>query len=190
MIKWEETVFCAVDTETTGVDPECGDRIIEIALVPIYKGRVIVERAYVSLVNPMVRIPALTEKVHGISNRQVMAAPSMDHIYPVIREYFSGMIPVFHNGRFDLTFLDYAAKEIGAFPLDPYYIDTYEMSRKVFGRPRSLEWLARRFSITDRINHRALDDAIVTAKVFVRLAKLVGYENVGEFLMKWSGAEV
>ena len=189
MLKWEETVFCAVDTETTGVDPERGDRIIEIALVPIYKGRVIVERAYVSLINPMVKIPALVEKIHGIGNDDISKAPSMEHVYPVIAEYFSGMVPVFHNGRFDLTFLDYAAKEIGAFPLDPYYIDTYEMSRKIFGKPKSLEWLAKRFSITDRINHRALDDAIVTARVFVKLAQMIGYENVGEFLMRWDGGE-
>jgi DNA polymerase-3 subunit epsilon len=190
LIDWDETVFCAVDTETTGVEPDRGDRIIEIAIVPIYKGKVIVEKAYVSLINPMIRIPAVIEKIHGISNSEVSKAPSMETVYPTIAKYFSGMIPVFHNGRFDLMFLDYAAKEIGSFPLDPYYIDTYEMSKVVFGKAKSLEWLARYFSVTDKVNHRALDDAIVTARVFVKLSQIIGVRRIGEFLLKWDGIDV
>jgi DNA polymerase-3 subunit epsilon len=190
LIDWNETVFCAVDTETTGVEPERGDRIVEVAIVPIYKGKIIVEKAYASLINPMIRIPAVIEKVHGIGNSEVSRAPSMDYVYPKIAKYFSGMVPVFHNGKFDLMFLDYAAKEIGSFPLDPYYIDTYEMSKAVFRRARSLEWLAKYFSITDRINHRALDDAIVTAKVFVKLSQIIGVKRIGEFLLKWNGVDI
>ncbi len=180
-------MFCAVDTETTGVNPDLGDRIVEIAIVPVYKDRIIVERAYVSLVNPMVKIPAVVEKVHGIGNSEVVRAPSMDYIYPTIKSYFSSMIPIFHNGKFDLMFLDYAAKEIGALPLDPVYIDTYEMSKIIFGKSRSLRWLARYFSITDKINHRALDDALVTARVFLKMSQMIGYERIGEFLIKWNG---
>ncbi len=190
MIDWYETVFCAIDTETTGVDPEKGDRIVEVALVPIFRGRVIKERAFSSLVNPMVRIPALVERVHRISNTDVSSAPTMEEIFPEIRDFLRGMIPVFHNGKFDLTFFDYSAKEIGTFPMDIEYIDTQDLSREVFGEVKSLEWLARYFSISDRITHRALDDAIVTAKVFVRLAKRVGYSNIGEFLRKWKGLEI
>jgi len=183
-------VFCAVDTETTGVNPDRGDRIIEIALVPVYRGKIILEKAYVTLVNPMVRIPALVEKVHGIGNSEVVRAPSMDDIFPTIKSYLSNMVPIFHNGKFDLMFLDYAAKEIGSFPIDPTYIDTYEMSSILFGKPRSLEWLARYFSITDKIHHRALDDAVVTARVFLRMAQMIGYERVGEFLLKWNGSNL
>ncbi len=190
MTDWDDTVFCAVDTETTGTDPEKGDRIVEIAMIPIYKGKIIVEKAFVSLVNPMVRIPALVERIHRISNTSVMEAPSMEEVFPKIREYLSGMVPVFHNGKFDLTFLDFAAKEVGEFPLSPFYIDTHELSAEVFRRPKSLEWLAKRFSLTDRINHRALDDAIVTAKVFIKLVKMIGYENLGKFLRKWNGVLV
>ncbi len=187
-MKWEETVFCAVDTETTGVNPDRGDRIVEIAMVPVYNGKVILEKAYVTLVNPMVRIPALVEKVHGIGNTEVLRAPSMDYVYPTVKTYLSGMIPIFHNGKFDLMFLDYAAKEIGDFPIDPTYLDTYEMSRVLFGKPRSLEWLAKHFSVADKINHRALDDALVTARVFLKMAQMIGYERIGEFLMKWNGS--
>ncbi len=190
MINWQETVFCAVDTETTGVNPEGGDRIVEIALVPIFRGRIIRERAFISLVNPRVRIPALVEKVHGISNSLVMDAPSMDEVYPRIRDYLRGMVPVFHNGKFDLTFLDYAAKDVGQFPMDLVYIDTQDLSREVFGEVKSLEWMARYFSIAEKISHRALDDALVTAKVFLKLSRRIGEENLGKFTKHWRGKSI
>jgi len=190
VLDWNETVFCVVDTETTGTDPESGDRIVEVAIVPVYKGKLIIEKSFVSFVNPEVKIPALIEKVHRIRNSYLKSAPKMREVFPTIRNYLNGMIPVFHNGKFDLTFLDYAAKEIGEFPLSPHYIDTQDLAIEIFGQPKTLEWLAQFFSITDKINHRALDDAIVTAKVFIRLAKMVGINNIGEFLKKWNGALV
>ena len=189
-MSWEDTVFCAVDTETTGVNPEKGDRIVEIALVPIFKGRIIMERAFITLVNPMVRIPAFVEKVHGISNSLVVNAPPMDEVYPRVKSFLRGMVPVFHNGKFDLTFLDYAAKDVGQFPMDISYIDTQDLSKEIFGEVKSLEWMARHFSITERISHRALEDAVVTAKVFIRLARKVGEENLGRFVKRWLGRSI
>ncbi|MCD6450173.1 MAG: 3'-5' exonuclease [Thermotogaceae bacterium] len=189
---WNETVFCAIDTETTGINPESGDRIIEVAIVPVFQGKLILEKAYVTLINPGegIVIPANTEKVHGISNETIKMAPSMRDVFPVIQRYMKELVPVFHNGKFDLMFFDYAAKDVGEFPVDPYYIDTQDLSKEVFGAPKTLEWLAKYFSITDRINHRALDDAIVTAQVFIELANMIGVENVSEFIKKWNGAPV
>ncbi len=189
-IDWEETVFCAVDTETTGLNPESGDRIIEIALVPIYKGRLILKKSYVTLINPEIYIPYDTEKIHNISNEKIKKAPYMKDVFPIIRYYLTNMVPVFHNGKFDLSFLDFSAKDIGEFPINPFYIDTSELALEIFGEYKTLEWLARRFLNSERINHRALDDAIVTGKVFVKLARRIGYENLGKFLKKWSGAPV
>ncbi len=191
-IDWNETVFCAIDTETTGVDPEGGDRIIEVAVVPIFQGKLILEKAYVTLINPGegIQIPANTEKIHGISNRSIKNAPSMEDVFPTIQRYMRELVPVFHNGKFDLMFLDYAAKDIGEFPVDPYYIDTQDMSKEIFGTAKTLEWLAKYFSITDKINHRALDDAIVTAQVFIKLSGMIGFENINEFVKKWNGAPV
>jgi len=191
-VNWNETVFCAIDTETTGVDPEDGDRIIEIAVVPIFQGKLILDKAYVSLINPGggIRIPANVEKIHGISNKNIKEAPSMEDVFPIIQRYTRELVPVFHNGKFDLMFLDYAAKDIGEFPIDPYYIDTQDMSREIFGTTKTLEWLAKYFSITDKINHRALDDAIVTAHVFIKLANIIGFENISEFVKRWTGAPV
>jgi len=189
-LSWEETVFCAVDTETTGVNPEDGDRIIEVAMVPIFKGRLILNKAFATLVNPNIGISYGSQKVHKIGVELLERAPSMREVFPKVRYYLKNMIAVFHNGNFDLTFLDFAAKEVGELPIDVTYLDTQDMASEIFGEKKSLEWLAKKFSLTDRINHRALDDAIVTAKVFLKLAKNLGWENLGKFLKKWKGSTI
>lgn len=182
---WDEMVFCAIDTETTGIDPLKGDRIIEMAIVPVFRGRIILEKAFHSLVNPRVGIPALVQKIHGISNSEVMEAPPMEEVFPILRNFIKGTILVLHNAHFDLTFLDFAAKDIGEFPLTVSFIDTQDMTKVIFGRGHTLKWLAKRFGIKDEITHRALDDAIVTAKVFIKLSKIIGYSNVEEFIRRW-----
>jgi len=78
-----------MDTETTGTDPLAGDRIVEVAMVPIYKGKILYRGIYHSLVNPQIRVPATIEKVHGIGNEQLQNAPSMDEVFDKIRSYIS-----------------------------------------------------------------------------------------------------
>ncbi|MBZ4661497.1 3'-5' exonuclease [Thermotoga petrophila] len=181
---WNDTVFCVVDTETTGTDPFAGDRIVEIAAVPVFKGKIYRNKAFHSLVNPRIRIPALIQKVHGISNMDIVEAPDMDTVYDLFRDYVKGTVLVFHNANFDLTFLDMMAKETRNFPLTNAYIDTLDISQEVFGRPHSLKWLCEKLGIRDKIEHRALSDALVTAKVFVRLVKLLGEHKVDDFIRK------
>ncbi|RKX35718.1 MAG: 3'-5' exonuclease [Thermotogae bacterium] len=188
MILWENTIFCAMDTETTGVDPMNGDRIIEIAMVPIYRGKVLLRWSFQSLVNPIVRIPALTEKVHGISNSQISDAPTMEEIFPTIAGYVRKSILVLHHGDFDLSFLDMEAKEIGTFPLSISYVDTSEISKTLFGETKSLTWLAHRYGF-DEPNHRALDDAVLTCKVFLKMMRSLGHDRVKEFIRVWRGRD-
>jgi len=76
------------------------------------------------------------------------------------------------------------AKETRNFPLTNAYIDTLDISQEVFGRPHSLKWLCEKLGLRDKIEHRALSDALVTAKVFVRLVKLLGEHKVDDFIRK------
>jgi DNA polymerase-3 subunit epsilon len=179
---WNDTVFCVVDTETTGTDPLAGDRIVEIAAVPVFKGKIYRNKAFHSLVNPRIRIPALIQKVHGISNMDIEEAPDMDAVYDLFRDYVKGTVLVFHNANFDLTFLDMMAKETGNFPITNPYIDTLDLSEEIFGKPHSLKWLCERLGIKTTIQHRALPDALVTARVFVKLVEYLGENRIDEFI--------
>jgi len=131
-----------MDTETTGTNPLAGDRIIEVAMVPIYKGKILYRGIYHSLVNPQIRVPATVEKVHGIGNEQLRDAPSMDEVFEKIRSYVSRSIMIFHRAEFDLTFLDFTAKEIGTFLPTVRFLDTYEIAELLFKEKVSL--LARK----------------------------------------------
>uniref|UniRef100_A0A7C5VLA5 3'-5' exonuclease n=1 Tax=Fervidobacterium thailandense TaxID=1008305 RepID=A0A7C5VLA5_9BACT len=187
--KWDDSVYCVVDVETTGVDPSSGDRIVEIAIVPVYKGKIVKEWVYSSLVNPKVYIHAYAQKVHRISNNDIEGAPELDEIVSVVRKYSQGTILVFHNATFDLTFLDYAAKEVGQLPLEVDYIDTLDIAVAVYGRRRKLESLAKELRTSHRVTHRAYDDAHVTAEVFIKLYEKYGWGLVHEFLKRWVGRE-
>lgn len=189
IVIWDENVYCAVDIETTGIDPSAGDRIIEIAIIPIYKGKIVKEWIYSSLVNPKVGIQTYAQGVHKISIKDIEQAPGLDEILSIVRKYSKDTIFVFHNARFDLTFLDYAAKEIGQLPLDIFYIDTLEISQNVYGKRRKLESLAVEMKINHKVTHRAFDDAYVTANVFIKFFEKFGWEIIHEFLRRWAGRE-
>lgn len=186
---WDDNVYCCVDIETTGTDPSAGDRIIEIAIIPVYKGKIIKEWIFSSLVNPKVYIQTYAQSVHKITNLDLEDAPELDEIISIIRKYARDTIMVFHNATFDLTFFDYAAKEIGQLPLDITYIDTLEISQAIYGKKRKLESLANEFRITHKVMHRAYDDAIVTAQVFIKFFEKYGLEALHEFIKTWRGRE-
>ncbi|ABR30345.1 3'-5' exonuclease [Thermosipho melanesiensis] len=179
----DENVYCVLDTETTGLNPYFGDRIIEVAIVPIYKGKIIESWIYHSLVNPHIKISALSEKIHGISNSEIESAPGLEKILDNIRAYAKDTIFVMHNARMDLSFLDIATKEVGQFPINVRYIDTLEISLILYGKKRSLESLVREFKFGEKVPHRALGDAILTAKVFLKLSEKIA--NLNEFVRIW-----
>ncbi|MFN3692033.1 MAG: PolC-type DNA polymerase III [Fervidobacterium sp.] len=186
---WNDSVYCCVDIETTGIEPSDGDRIIEIAIIPVYKGKIVREWIFSSLVNPKVYIQTYAQSVHKISNLDLENAPTLDEIISIIRKYSRDTVMVFHNARFDLTFFDYAAKEVGQLPLDITYIDTLEISQAIYGKRRKLESLANEFKVNHKVTHRAYDDAMVTAQVFIKFLEKYGWEVVHEFIRIWRGRE-
>lgn len=186
-VRLTDPIFCAMDTETTGTDPLAGDRIIEVALVPIYKGKILYRGIYHSLVNPQIKVPATIEKVHGIGNEELQNAPSTREVFEKIRTYMNKSIMVFHRAEFDLTFLDFAVKEIGTFLPTVRFLDTYEIAELLFKEKKTLSWLAKRYDLPTP-THRALDDALITAKVFLRMVRELKVD-ITELVKTWSGEE-
>ncbi|RKX48824.1 MAG: 3'-5' exonuclease, partial [Thermotogae bacterium] len=136
-------VFVVVDTETTGSSPLNGDRIIEIAAIPIYHGKIYYELRFHSLVNPQITIPAAISSIHGLKNADVNDEPSMLEVFPKFKEYVGNAVIVGHSISVDMKFFDIAAKETGTFPFSNDYIDTYELAKSLFQEgPYSLAELA------------------------------------------------
>jgi DNA polymerase III subunit epsilon len=160
-----------VDTETTGLSPAAGDTLVEVATVPIASGVIMIDETWESLVQPGRPIPAEAAAVHGITDAMVANAPPKQIVAAQLRRRCADLTLVFHNVSFDLPFLRALLREAGEPPLYNPIIDTLGLARGLMGTGgNSLGALAERFNLPREARHRALGDALTTARLFLALA--------------------
>lgn len=162
-----------LDTETTGMNPETGDKIVEIGAVEL-DGHMPTGRTLQIYINPEREVPAEATAVHGITNEFLKDKPIFSQIYTDFLDFIGkDSVLVIHNAEFDMKFINYELKQVGHPPIGwNRVIDTLGMARKKFpGSPASLDALCRRFSIdnTSRTFHGALLDSELLAEVYLEL---------------------
>ena len=161
-----------LDTETTGFDPETGDRIVEIGAVELM-GHVATGRTYHQYINPERAMPEEAFQVHGLGDDFLRDKPRFAEVGRAFLEFIGDAKLVIHNASFDIKFLNAELKWMGL-PQIPWdqAIDTLEIARKRFpGSPASLDALCRRFNIdnSSRTLHGALLDSEILAEVYLEL---------------------
>ena len=174
-----------LDTETTGLDPETGDRIVEIGAIELYN-HMPTGRTFHEYINPERGMPDEAFGVHGIGSDLLLAPrPARDGEVvlkdkPVFRLVVQSLLDfvgdaklVIHNAAFDMKFLNAELGWLGM-PHLPWEraIDTLTMARQKFpGSPASLDALCRRFAIDNasRMLHGALLDSEILAEVYLEL---------------------
>ena len=160
-----------LDTETTGLDPRDGHRIVEIACIELVH-HVPTGRRFHRYVNPGRDMPGDALAVHGLTAeflaRQQPFAGVLDELLG-----FVGPDPlVIHNAEFDLAFLNAELARLQREPIASGYVDTLAMARRRFpGSPASLDALCRRFAIdlSGRLEHGAEIDCRLLAAVYLEL---------------------
>lgn len=160
-----------LDTETTGLDPQAGHRIVEIACIELVH-HVPSGRDFHRYVNPGRDIPTDAHAVHGLSEEFLATHPPFESIAEELLEFIGSDSLVIHNAQFDLAFLNAELMRIGRPALAPTHIDTLTMARQRYpGAPASLDALCRRFEIdlSDRANHGARIDCRLLAAVYLEL---------------------
>ena len=165
-----EIVF---DTESTGLDPEAGHRIVEIGCIEI-ENLVPTGRSYWVYLNPERDIPEDATRIHGIDNAKVKDSPKFADCAAAFLEFIGDEARlVAHNASFDYKFLNYELKLLGRPPLCvSRMVDTLPLARRKFpGAGASLDALCRRFEIdlSRRDFHGALLDAQLLAEVYLEL---------------------
>lgn len=163
-----EIVF---DTETTGINPRDGHRIVEIGAMEII-GRRPTGRTFHKYVNPLRDIPAEASRIHGISNDKVKNEPAFAKIAQDFLDFIGDDPLVAHNASFDMGFLNYELEANGFKPCTNPVVDTLQMARTKFpGAQASLDALCRRFNVdlSGRTFHGALLDAGLLVDVYVEL---------------------
>ena len=161
-----------LDTETTGFDPETGDRIVEIGAVELQR-HVPTGRTYHQYINPKRKMPDDAFAVHGLGDEFLADKPVFAEIGQAFLDFIGDAKLVIHNAAFDMKFLN---AELGWMNLPRIpgdrAIDTLAIARGKFpGSPASLDALCRRFGIdnSSRTLHGALLDSEILAEVYLEL---------------------
>jgi DNA polymerase-3 subunit epsilon len=161
-----------LDTETTGLDPKDGHRIIEIGAVEM-KNKVLTGTKFHFYINPQRTVPQEAYRIHGISTEFLKDRPLFGEIANEFVQFIEGASLVIHNAAFDMKFLNYELSLVKMASIDHLnIIDTLAMARKMFpGQKANLDALCRRFKIDNslRAYHGALKDAKLLAEVYVEL---------------------
>jgi DNA polymerase-3 subunit epsilon len=190
----EDLTFVVFDTETTGLRPEAGDRVISLAGVRVRGGQVKRGETFDALVHPGRGIPAESVKFHGITDAMVASALAVDLVLPAFLRFAGEAVLVGHEVSFDLRFLEPEARRLGLPSLTARPIlDTRLLSRSLHGPAElhSLEAIALRLGVVVIGRHSALGDALTTAEILARLLVLVrkrGLGTLGEVLDAVRGA--
>ena len=169
--------FVVFDTETTGLRPEAGDRIVSLAGVRVRGGAVRRHETFDTLVDPGRRVPPESVRVHGISDEMLVGAPTLETVLPAFLTFAGPAVLVGHEAAFDLRFLEPEARRLGlpSLAASRPILDTRLLSRSLHGPGEShaLEAVALRLGVTIAGRHSALGDALITAEVLVRLLALL-----------------
>lgn len=178
-----------LDTETTGFDPEAGDRIVEIGAVELWN-HVPTGETYHQYINPQRDMPQDAFEVHGLSTEFLSDKPIFAEIGRTFLDFLGDAKLVIHNAAFDMKFLNAELARIDLPPI-PWEraIDTLAIARQKFpGSPASLDALCRRFGIDNsaRTLHGALLDSEILAEVYL---ELIGGRQPDFGLMVSAGGE-
>ena len=160
------------DTETTGLDPLHGDRVIEIAALELINDLPTGE-SFHCVIDPQRDIPSEASRIHGFSNADVQGKPLFAAVANDLLTFFGDSPLVAHNAPFDFGFLDAEFSRVGHPRLDrARMIDTLALAKTRYpGMPNSLDALCRRLGIdlSARTTHNALLDCKLLAEVYVEL---------------------
>lgn len=158
--------FVVFDTETTGVNAD-KDRIIEIGAVKIVNG--VITETFETFVNPQMHIPEGASAVNNITDDMVSDAPTISQVLPDFYKFTRGCALVAHNIEFDIKFIRNAGEENG-YLFDNDLYDTLAISRKKLRLNNyKLHTICEFFGISLVGAHRALNDTVATAQVFIKL---------------------
>ena len=161
---FEALPLVCVDVETTGLSPDKGARVCEIALLRSEGERDVAR--FESLVHPQQPMPPEVIRVHGITDAMVAEAPVFATLLPDIRTLLQGAVVVGHNVHFDLRFLRHEWHVAGEDLPECVAIDTLALARTYFDFPKNgLGAIAAALGIDHTAAHRAMGDVIATWNV-------------------------
>lgn len=178
----DDIEFTIFDTETTGLEPKSGDRIVEIAAIK-FKGPKELA-SFQSLINPDRPISEAAFQVNRITPSMLMGAPGAVEVLPNFLEFIQGSCLCSYNATFDLGFLNNELQLLGkSLPPEIMVVDILAMSRRLLPHLEryALWFVAESLGIKIQQEHRALSDVSLTLVVFKRLKENLKAKGIFDF---------
>jgi len=161
-----------LDTETTGLDPKKGDRLIEIGGIEIIN-RIPTGVEFHRFINPERDVPLEAQKIHGITTESLIGKPVFREVVREFLAFVGDDVLVIHNAQFDINFLNHELGLLGEKILSfDRVVDTLALARRRHpAGPNTLDALCKRYGIDNskRTKHGALVDSLLLAEVYVEL---------------------
>ena len=161
-----------MDTETTGLDPTQGHKVVEIGAVELFN-HIPTGRTFHQYINPQRQMPQEAFDVHGLSIEFLTSYPVFKDIAEKFLNFIGSSTLIIHNASFDVKFLNFELDNVGAEKIqNDRVLDTLKLARSKYpGSPASLDALSRRFriDISKRSKHGALLDSQILAEVYLEL---------------------
>lgn len=176
-----DEAWVVVDVETTGGSPGAGHRVTEVAAVRVAGGEI--RDAYATLVNPERPIPAMITRLTGIDDAMVRGGPRFAEVAPRVAGALEGCVFVAHNAAFDWRFVSHEMRAATGATLAGRRLCTVRLARRLLPElpSRGLDALALYFGVEIESRHRALDDAMATAKVLLRMIGMLEERGVEDW---------
>jgi DNA polymerase-3 subunit epsilon len=172
--KLSDLTYTVFDTETTGLEPSKGDEIIQIGAARIVNNRLLRQETFNQLVDPEIPLKPESIPIHGITEDMVRGQPNIDAVLPAFHAFCEDTVLIAHNAAFDMRFLQLKEERTGIRFTQPV-LDTLLLSAVVHPNQEShkLDVILERLGITIGTRHNALEDALATGEVFLKLVKLL-----------------
>ncbi|TLS35208.1 3'-5' exonuclease [Pseudalkalibacillus caeni] len=166
--------FTVFDLETTGFFPTLGDEIISIGAIKINRTNEEVSESFYRIIRPVRKVPKTVLEITGLSISEIKNGAPFLEVFEDFLEYCNGSTLVAHPAGFDISFLQTMAKRMGLPGFNPPYMDCEELVKQLFpGINPQLDYLIRKFHLTELERHHALNDAHMTGQLFVKLLEIL-----------------
>jgi len=176
-IEKQDERLIILDTETTGINPREGHRVVEIGCVEMVN-RQLTGRSYHVYINPRFEMEQEVIDIHGLTNDFLRDKPLFSQVADEFIDFIKGAELVIHNAKFDVGFMDHEFSMLTKKVPMTYDMctvtDTLKVSKDQFGSPKTLDYLAKYYRVdklVDRTYHGALIDAQLLAYVYIEMTR-------------------
>lgn len=185
-----ELAYTVFDTETTGLEPSNGDEIIQIGALRIVNQRLLRQERFEQLIDPRRPLRAESIAIHGITEDLLRGQPVIAKVLPAFHAFCEDTVLIAHNAAFDMRFLQLKEEATGVRFGQPV-LDTLLLSAVVHPNQEShrLEAIAQRLGVAIGARHNALDDALATGEVFLKLLPLLAEMGIVTLRQALAAAE-